>query len=354
MLLSQPGIDETRARLGSLIMGSSSEHLQVFDHWPSELNEIGHRELAKHLGGPSLFYIQGEKDPPLVISTLLHGNEETGFYALQNIMPANQGRPPRSLVVILGNLDAAAAGLRHMPDGPDFNRIWDSSHPFATAVKQELRGRDLFGVIDIHNNTGRNPFYACVSRNRPEFLHLGLLFSRTLVYFEQPASTFSVSMSDHAPTIVVECGRSSQAGSVEHATEFLESAMRLDHLPGTPPSPHDYSLYTMQAALKIPAGCSVDIADADADFCFREDLDQLNFLPSDEPRFIGRRRRDDLELVTVNTFDTQIEIEGIYYEGDQMFLAPGWTPSMFTLDLSVMVSDSLGYLMRETSADALH
>jgi len=45
-----------------------------------------------------------------------------------------------------------------------------------------MRLRDVFASVDIHNNTGLNPHYGCVTALRHASLHLAAMFSRTVVY----------------------------------------------------------------------------------------------------------------------------------------------------------------------------
>ena len=43
-------------------------------------------DLWRHLPGPSLFQLPGRHEPPLFISVLLHGNEDTGWRAVQTVL----------------------------------------------------------------------------------------------------------------------------------------------------------------------------------------------------------------------------------------------------------------------------
>ena len=61
------------------------------------------------------------------------------------------------------------------------------------AVVDIMRERGVFASIDLHNNTGSNPHYACVNRLDNRYLHLATLFARTVVYFLRPTGVQSVS-----------------------------------------------------------------------------------------------------------------------------------------------------------------
>jgi hypothetical protein len=58
-----------------------------------------------------------------------------------------------------------------LPGQPDYNRIWpggeadDSPEARMMAeVVAVLHKRGLFASVDVHNNTGLNPHYACINR----------------------------------------------------------------------------------------------------------------------------------------------------------------------------------------------
>ena len=100
---------------------------------------------------------------------------------------------PRPLLLFVGNVEAAKAKVRTLPHQTDYNRTWPGT-PHAGApeallmqeVVDTVKRHAPFASIDIHNNTGSNPHYACVNSLEQPFLHLARLFSRTVVYFERP------------------------------------------------------------------------------------------------------------------------------------------------------------------------
>ena len=148
-------------------------------------------DLFDLLEKPTLIHLEGEKKEPLFISTLLHGNEDTGFYALQNILKKYQEKPlPRSISIFIGNPEAAAENKRRLERQVDFNRIWPGTHEDFLAeahmmkqVTDTMREKNTFLSIDIHNNTGRNPHYGCINVLDRRYLALAGMFSNIVVYF---------------------------------------------------------------------------------------------------------------------------------------------------------------------------
>jgi len=149
--------------------------LQELCALPAGLLDAGPRELDTLLGGPTLIHLPGNREPPLFVSVLMHGNEPVGWEAVRSLLTSHLERSgtlrlPRGLSLFIGNVSAAAAGVRHLPGQPDYNRIWPGSespptpeHAMMQEVVDLMRRRGVFASVDIHNNTGCNPHYGCVN-----------------------------------------------------------------------------------------------------------------------------------------------------------------------------------------------
>ena len=60
--------------------------MQIHNEIPKEVLSCKTTELYKYVEDLSLFHLKGKEANPLFISTLLHGNETTGFYGLQSLL----------------------------------------------------------------------------------------------------------------------------------------------------------------------------------------------------------------------------------------------------------------------------
>src|SRR5215472_6706072 len=74
-----------------VVIGESLR-LHCFDRIPEELLEVPATELWRYLRGPSLFRLPGRQAEPLFVSVLLHGNEDTGWRAIQTILRQHRTR----------------------------------------------------------------------------------------------------------------------------------------------------------------------------------------------------------------------------------------------------------------------
>lgn len=319
-----------------------------------DLLDVAASDLVNHLAGPTLFHIEGQRKDPLFISTLLHGNETTGWQAIQRLMKNYQSKPlPRSLMIFIGNIEAAKANVRTLAHQHDYNRAWpgtpDPETPEArmmAALYEALSKSSLFASIDIHNNTGHNPLYACVNKLNDEDLHLARLFARTVVYFTRPRGVQSLAMTRLCPAVTIECGRVGQKRTVSNTFEFIEAALKLSSFPSHPLPDEDIDILKTHAIVKVPGGASLSFDGSEADFCFRPDLDHLNFseLNSGTPLgALGGEKRARLEILPAEWGEHDLDL--IDYQSGAITLKRPAIPAMLTLEEPAIRADCLGYLM---------
>jgi len=338
--------------------------LRVFEQLPEGLLSADVGALHALLGGPSLIHLQGRRDPPLFVTTLLHGNETGGFLALRQLLRAYRDRElPRSLSLFIGNVAAAREGVRLLDGQPDYNRVWPGGEvstetpeaAMMARVVEEMAGRDVFASIDLHNNSGINPHYGCINRIDHRFLHLAALFSRTVVYFTRPRGVQSMAMAAICPAVTVECGQTGDARGVDHAREFVEAALHLAQIPDHPLPARDVDVFHTVVTVKVPRDLCFGFGPARADLRFAEDLDHLNFRELPEGTtlaWVGDSGRARLEAWD----DRGRDVAGRFFdrrEGEIRTTRPVM-PSMFTLDERIIRQDCLGYLMERYPLDLAH
>ncbi len=67
--------------------------LHHIEGFPADLLDLPSGSLWHRLAGPTLFHVAGRHEPPLFVSVLLHGNEDTGWQAVQQVLKRH--RPKR-------------------------------------------------------------------------------------------------------------------------------------------------------------------------------------------------------------------------------------------------------------------
>jgi succinylglutamate desuccinylase len=336
---------------------STTELLRESDEFPLSLLETEAAGLHAALGGPTLFHIAGRREPPLFVAVLMHGNETVGWDAIRRVLHEHLKVDgfdlPRSLSLFVGNTAAAEQGLRHLPGQPDYNRVWPGSetdgtpeHDLMRAVVDRMAGREIFASVDLHNNTGVNPHYACVNVLEHASLHLAALFGRTVVYFVRPRGVASMAMAALGPSVTLECGKVGQSYGVDHAAEYLQACLQLAEIPCHPVPGHDIDLYHTVAIVRVPAEQEFAFGEPGSALNFVRHLDTMNFreLPPGS-LFADCASATGLPLDVRDEQDRQVAERYFAVESGRLVTQVPVMPSMLTCDPLVIRQDCLCYLM---------
>jgi hypothetical protein len=320
---------------------------------PEGFLDVPPDQLSRCLPRPSVIRLDGRRRPALAVVLMLHGNEPVGLQAVQRLLRRYGDRPlPRALTLVIGNVRAAALSQRHLDDQPDFNRVWPGTEQagspealmFARII-DTLRADGLFAAIDLHNNTGRNPHYACVNVLDDAFLHLAALFGRTVVYFTRPRGVASMALAALAPSVTVECGHPGEEAGIRHAEEFIDGVLHLSAFPTRTPDPRSIEIFHTVAQVRVRPGLRAGV-DEPADVLLDPNLDYLNFQILPAGTRLVRQAHPGLQALTATSSEGR-DVTGDYLEefGRDLRLRRPMMPSMLTLDTRVIAQDCLGYLM---------
>jgi hypothetical protein len=327
----------------------------ILDHLPDGLLRLQATELRRVLDGPTLIHLPGRIPRPLFVSVLQHGNETSGWDAVRRLLRSRYRRDPlpRSLILFISNVDAAAAGVRHLPEQPDFNRCWPGTelphtpcHDMARMIHDHVRQFRPFASIDIHNNTGENPHYAAVNAIEAQRLHLAALFSRTVIYFTQPFGVQSIAFGEFCPSVTLECGRPEEEDGADHAMAYLESVLNLRELPTSMPLPEDIELYRMIATVTVEPGVDFGFNGQARDLWLPPDLDRLNFREMPPGTRLGRLANGHANPLRATSHEGGDLSEHCFrtHERDIITSRP-LMPAMMTTDANIVRQDCLCHLM---------
>lgn len=328
--------------------------LTCYETLPHGLLDLPAVRLGEVLPGPALIHLPGRRTPPLFVSVLLHGNEDAGWQAVQSVLRQYAATElPRALSLFIGNVTAARGGQRRLDGQPDYNRVWpggDGPPSAESAMMQQvvdaMRARSVFASIDIHNNTGLNPHYACVNRLDQDFLRLATLFSRIVVYFIRPRGVQSAAFAEFCPSVTLECGKPGTPGSAEHAAAFVDACLHLSEFPVHPVAPHDIDLFHTVATVKVPEHVSFGFNAPEADIDFVPELDHFNFRELERSNLLGRVRQDSTaRLLAMDEEGNDIGERLFDYRRGDITLRQPLMPAMLTRDQRVIRQDCLCYLM---------
>ncbi len=323
--------------------------LTIREELPEEFLQAYPAELKSLLGGPTLIHLPGEQARPLFVSILLHGNEITGLLAVQTLLARYQSLLlPRAISIFVGNVEAARVGKRLLPGQRDYNRIWinasGAEHEMTHTVLEAMRERDVFACIDIHNNTGKNPYYAIIAEPGSDHLGCAALFSDTVVYARCPDTTCTVAFSGMCPSVTLEAGLPGDPAGVERTVSFLETCL---HTPDFTSRPlHPVNLFHTVAVVKVRDCCSYGFLGEDVDLQLVNEIDQYNFHELEPGTSLARVRNGDQQCLDVQNADgRQVYREYFTVVGDNLQAAKPVMPAMLTTNRDIISLDCLCYLM---------
>ena len=327
--------------------------IKQFDSLPDGILTVPVEQLHALVPEPALFHLPGKHPETLFVSVLLHGNEPTGFLALQKLLQKYQGQTlPRGLTLFFGNTQAVRLNVRRLDHQPDFNRIWpgtvlpeSSETEWAEEICRIMRKREVFASIDVHNNTGLNPHYACINKLDQAFLHLGALFGRLLVYFTHPKGIQSGAFAEFCPAVTLECGRPDQPHGVEHAFQFIDSCLHLSEFPAHPVARQDVDIYHTVAQVTVDEQANFSFSDADADLFLSSDLERMNFTETQAGTVLGEVKGGRMPVIVRDNDGKPVTEQFFSLIDGQLRIAKPTMPSMLTLNERVIRQDCLCYLM---------
>lgn len=328
--------------------------LNEMSHIPEALLTAKAEELEALLGAPTLFHLDGINKQPLFICTLLHGNETTGFYAIQRLLRKYRDTAlPRAVSIFIGNVASAKENQRHLYTQDDYNRIWPGSHHSDSAEKDMMQTvthimqkKKPFASIDIHNNTGKNPHYACINNLNPHGLVLASKFSHIAVYFTSPKGVQSSAFADFCPSAVLECGQSGDKSGEDHALNFLETILSMSELSSQDNNP--LKLYHTIARVTIPKTTVLSESAEGGDIFLNPALEDRNFhqiQPGTE--FASLNSSKDKAAVVTNESNEDVTNEYLDINNNKLLLKKPITLAMFTTSENAIRQDCVCYFMEE-------
>jgi hypothetical protein len=313
-------------------------------------------------GKPALILIPGldPARPARFVSTLLHGNEDSGFRAALEML-RRKDRYAFDLWVFLGNTRAARQegwfAHRYLDDQEDFNRVW-GKQPATTRMRRcaaevlaEITAGPLEAAIDLHNNTGENPPYAISAVRTPESLRLVGLVAETGLIWDLRVHALMEALAPSCPAVALECGRSGSPTSAAYALaaldRFLECGDLTDPALSTGPEVLFEILHRVTVRQEVSFAFGGALSD-DMDLVLHPGMDAANFgmlLAGTELGRVHPGAAMPLCAVDMQGRDTTAEYFQAKPDG-ALVVSQDVTPAMMTTTALQTRRDCLFYLTR--------
>lgn len=315
--------------------------------------------LLRSLGGPTVLVLDGrDRSRTRGVATLLHGNEPSGSHALAALLRSDVV-PATRVVVLLAAVEAALAppGFAHrmLPGRRDLNRCFrqpfdDHDGALAHEALRLLREAGCEALVDLHNNTGRNPPYGVATGVDAARLNLVALFAERYVTSDLRLGALTEATADDFPSVTIECGRAGDPAADETAlrglTRYLTApALETRRLP-------DRRLTVLAEPIRVRLCPGLTLAFGavpapGADLTLVSDIDRHNFtpvLPGAPVGWLGVRGAWPLEARGADGEDVSHDLFQV--RDGRLETRRGVVPIMMTTDVAVALADCLFYVVQ--------
>ncbi len=315
-------------------------------------------EMLDALRGPTWVSLAGRDRSRLrVATTLLHGNEPSGFRAIRRYL--RSGRVPATdLLFFFGSVSAAQIlprfSNRTLLSGRDLNRCFRPPYDgaegrLAATVLARLEDRRPEALIDLHNTSGRGPAYGVLMTRDRACQQVAALWARHVVVTDLRLGALTEATTQHFPSAVVECGGREDPAADSVAwfglREFADRATLFDR-DAAP------EVFEHPVRIELRAGCEIAFARQPverADVTLYPDLDRHNFGMVDvgEPLgWLGPRGLDALMLRRASGTDTVDAL--LSQRAGALVASRAFRPLMITTHPDIAKSDCLFYAVAKT------
>ncbi|MEQ8427549.1 MAG: M14 family metallopeptidase [Gammaproteobacteria bacterium] len=327
--------------------------LTTYTKFKKALFDVPAHRLHEYLPGPCLFHLEGERSPALFLSVLLHGNESSGWDVVKRLLDRYKGKSlPRSLSILVGNVKAARYRKRKLQSQPDYNRVWASGntpeHDMMQSILDTMQQRGVFASIDIHNNNGLNPHYACTNRLDLRYLGLAREFSRMVIYFVRPSGVQSLAFAKHCPAVTLECGQPGDEYGIQLATNYVDKVLNMKSIKPAKNIQEDIDLYHTVGVVKIPDDVSISFNTEPADVRFINGIERLNFEEIPASTTLAQVNSDiERPMIVLDEDGKDIFADYFRIDAEQLQTTACIMPAMLTDKIIFIRQDCFFYLMEK-------
>lgn len=318
-------------------------------------------EFLRQLGAPTEIRLAGQNPGPArAISALLHGNEPSSVVAVHRYLRSGR-RPAVDISIFVTAVEAALVepgfALRMLPGRRDLNRCFfpyrdDVDGRLAAAVLDRLRARRFEALVDLHNNTGRNPPYGIINRRGLERLKLVELFTDACcVLSDLRVGALTEAIVDELPSVAIECGHAADEHAHELAYRGIERFVTTPDLALSSDLHEPVAMFDRPLRVELRRGLSVAFASEPhqyAELTLRADVDTHNFRRLERGTVLGWLRAGAEWPLTARGSDgVDVSRQHFTVQSGALIHDSDLVPIMMTTNAQIAMVDCLCYLMRQ-------
>jgi len=314
--------------------------------------------FLRQLSGLCIFDIQGfDTNRTRVVTTLIHGNEPSGFIALHRWLQ-NKTKPVVNIRIIVCNIEAAQISPefshRYLHAGQDLNRFFASEENSAIVaraqqIKYAVKAVNPEAVIDLHNTSGESPAFGVAIDKSEQTLDLISLFTNKVILTGLRVGAI-MEQNVAAPIVTIECGGAEQIQSHQLAyaglSRFFSEASIFDRRAS------QVDIHQHPCRVELLQGVSVAFGHhhlPTADVTLRADAEQLNNQLTPQGEFIGWYEGEgELPFIAKNEQGVEQVNRMFSLHNRCIFTKQSLQIFMATTDLDIATNDCLFYATIET------
>lgn len=319
--------------------------------------------FLRQLKGLTIFDVQGKDNSRTrVITTLIHGNEPSGFIALHHWL-LEKKIPEVNIRFILCNPEAAALppefSHRYLVAAQDLNRFFKLENIPFTKSTNSIRYRaeqiinavtevDPEAIVDLHNTSGISPAFGVSIYDSDKVLDLISLFTNKVILTDLHVGAI-MEQNFSGPIVTIECGGACQIESHQLAITGLEKFTNqksiFDH------HADKVDIHRHPCRIELQKGVALGYGDyplMTADITLRSDTEQLNNQLTPEGQLIGWYEKDNkLPLLVKDEQGNNKLSVMLYLENGGIYTKQRLQIFMATKQLDIATNDCLFYATLE-------
>jgi len=311
------------------------------------------------LSGLTIFDVQGEDtNRTRVITTLIHGNEPSGFFALHQWL-LRKTKPAVNIRFILCNPEAASLppefSHRYLKQSQDLNRFFTSNSSSldkcdiaisqrAQQIMQAVSEVSPEAIVDLHNTSGISPAFGVSISENDQVLDLISLFTNKVILTGLHVGAI-MEQNFSAPIVTIECGGAGQLKSHQLAINGLEKFTNkesiFDH------HAEQVDIHRHPCRIELKKGIVLGFGDyplMTADITLLNSTEKLNNQITPQDTLIGWYEKDNqLPLIIKDEQGNDKLSELLYLEDGVIYTKQSLQIFMATKQLDIAKNDCLFY-----------